>query len=249
MNVLEQFLASRDAGRVLDVATGDGEFIEVLIAHLRSFVRITGIDIDENLLSDARRNLSSRDIRFRRADALALPFRSGTFDTVTISNALHHIPDPATALHQICRVLKIGGVVIIQEMVSDGLTAAQQIVSDLHQIKAQVDEMLGIPHRATYTRRQIMDVVEPSDLEITLVGEYQEEMDNPLDRKRIEGSLEFAFSYLEHIVGVPDEYGRLRRDLLRVKEQAFRTGFEMPPEYVITAVVNRRSTDESVYST
>ena len=44
-----------------------------------------------------------------RADALALPFRSGSFDRVIASEVLEHIPRDETAMAEIARVLKPGG--------------------------------------------------------------------------------------------------------------------------------------------
>ena len=134
MNALETRLGEIRGGRVLDVATGDGEFVALLAGHLQDYETIVGVDIDQNLLSEARRNLSSRRIRFRVADAMKLPFRDGSFDMVTMSDALHHLVDPDRGLREMARVLKPGGILLLQEMVSDGLTEAQQTIAELHRI-------------------------------------------------------------------------------------------------------------------
>ncbi len=44
-----------------------------------------------------------------RADVVALPFRSGTFDAVKATEVLEHVPDPAAALRECARVLQAGG--------------------------------------------------------------------------------------------------------------------------------------------
>jgi SAM-dependent methyltransferase len=48
-----------------------------------------------------------------RADALALPFEDGAFDRVIASEILEHIPDDKTAIAEIARVVKSGGLVAV----------------------------------------------------------------------------------------------------------------------------------------
>jgi len=239
MNELEQILTDIDGGKVLDAATGDGEFVAVLVDNLRSFTSITGIDVDENLLADAHRQFSSRTIRFRHADAAALPFSDQSFDMVTMSNALHHVEEPGLVLAELCRVVKTGRPVLFQEMVADELSPAEQVIADLHEIKAAVDMLLGIPHRRTYSRAEIWNLLTDSGLELARAAEYREPIEDPFDPSGIDGRMEFIFSYLKHIAGSQTEYSRLTRDAFRIKERIYRTGIAMPPELVI--VTHRRS--------
>ena len=239
MNELEQILTDIDGGKVLDAATGDGEFVSLLVDNLRTFTTITGIDVDENLLADAHRQFSSGTIRFRHADAAALPFSDQSFDLVTMSNALHHVEEPELVIAELCRVVKAGRPVLFQEMVADGLSPAEQVIADLHEIKAAVDMLLGIPHRATYGRADILKFFADSRLELVRTVEYQEPIEDPFDQPGIDARIEFIFSYLEHISGTGNEYARLTRDAYRVKERIYRTGIAAPPELVILA--HRRS--------
>ena len=48
-------------------------------------------------------------IELRQADAAALPFPNGAFDTANIANAVHCLPDVDGALRDVSRVLKPGG--------------------------------------------------------------------------------------------------------------------------------------------
>ena len=49
------------------------------------------------------------------ADALGLPFPDGSFDALTIAFGLRNLQDPLRGLHEMRRVLKPGGVMVILE--------------------------------------------------------------------------------------------------------------------------------------
>lgn len=46
-------------------------------------------------------------------DVLALPFRSGAFDLSVASFVLNHLPDPASGMREMCRVVRRGGPVLV----------------------------------------------------------------------------------------------------------------------------------------
>ena len=48
-------------------------------------------------------------LRFRQADAEAMPEADGTFDAVAIGFGVHHFPFPVRALVEAHRVLRLGG--------------------------------------------------------------------------------------------------------------------------------------------
>ena len=54
-------------------------------------------------------------VRFAAGDALALPFRDGVFDAVTISFGLRNVADPAAAMAELLRVTRPGGKLVICE--------------------------------------------------------------------------------------------------------------------------------------
>ena len=68
-----------------------------------------------------------------RGDAEALPIRDDAVDAAVIVDALHHLPDPAAGLAEAFRMLRPGGVVVIQEFDprsyrGRGLVAAEHLV-------------------------------------------------------------------------------------------------------------------------
>lgn len=57
-----------------------------------------------------------------QADAQALPFGAGSFDALLCSHVLEHVDDDLAAAREFARVLRPGGVALIQVPVDDTLT-------------------------------------------------------------------------------------------------------------------------------
>lgn len=98
--------------RILDVATGTGE---QALAFARRGAEVIGIDLSERMLRVARRKSRLPNLSFQRADAAELPFPSASFDVVSISFALHEMPDTVreAVLSDAARVTKPGGLVVV----------------------------------------------------------------------------------------------------------------------------------------
>lgn len=92
--------------RVLDVGCGAG----FLSNHLaREGFDVTGVDASQTSLDVAARYDETGRARYVLGDALALPFPAGSFDAVCAMDFLEHVEHPATAVAEISRVLKPGG--------------------------------------------------------------------------------------------------------------------------------------------
>lgn len=139
-------------GRVLDVATGSGDFALFLARTLAGYDEIVGIDNRPEALGTAAGRNLPRDVSFARDDATRLSFRDGSFDTVAVADSLHHLSDLPAALAEMQRVLRPGGTLVIAEMVADGLAPAQQTHDELHRLIAELNRARGIPHNPTLTR-------------------------------------------------------------------------------------------------
>jgi demethylmenaquinone methyltransferase / 2-methoxy-6-polyprenyl-1,4-benzoquinol methylase len=103
--------AVRPGDRVLDVCCGTGDL--ALAAHAIGG-RVTGIDFSERMLDRAARK--SREIEWRRGDALDLPFGDGSFDAVTVGFGVRNLDDLARGLAELRRVLRPGGRAAVLEI-------------------------------------------------------------------------------------------------------------------------------------
>lgn len=163
MKTIDEMLHAIHADLILDVATGRGDFLLTMQQQLGSFGSGIGIDVKPFEEWEAEK-FSELPITFQQMDASHLDFADASFDLVSISNSLHHVPDPCKTLAEMVRVLKPGGYFIMYEMFTDNQTTEQQTHTLLHQWWAKVDTASGISHRSPYTREELVKLIECSEL-------------------------------------------------------------------------------------
>ncbi|PNY81725.1 bifunctional demethylmenaquinone methyltransferase/2-methoxy-6-polyprenyl-1,4-benzoquinol methylase UbiE [Deinococcus koreensis] len=105
-----------EPGRVLDVATGTGDFALELKGRAPG-AEVVGSDFVPQMLDIARGKSAARhlDIRLEEGDALNLPYPDGRFDAVTCAFGFRNFADYARGLSEFHRVLAPGGRVVILE--------------------------------------------------------------------------------------------------------------------------------------
>ncbi len=226
MDLFEQALGNIQGGRVLDVATGRGGFVELLAERLDGYNQIVGVDIAAHMITDGLENANQERTDFIQMDAARLGFADESFDTVSISASLHHLADASPVFAEIGRMLRPGGHLVVAEMHRDVTTEAQLTSVRLHTWAAAVDLAAGLPHYPTLTRQQIVGLVEALDLRNISVYDWADVDSDPLDEDRItslEGVLE---RYLFKAQGLPDhleieaQAEALRRRLREVGAQS-----------------------------
>jgi SAM-dependent methyltransferase len=95
-------------GPILDVGCGVGHLGTALTAMGRTDIQLVGTDFQPELLEEARSGYAG----LIEADVHHLPIKDGAFAAAIASNSLHHFPDVATAMVEIARVLRPGGVLV-----------------------------------------------------------------------------------------------------------------------------------------
>lgn len=108
---IQTHLPNRGSLKILDVGTGTGYFA-ILLSRLGH--NVTGVDLTEAMLEEARRTCSllKLDIKFLQIDAQNLSFNDNTFDVVLSRNLTWTLPNPEKAYREWYRVLKPGGVLL-----------------------------------------------------------------------------------------------------------------------------------------
>jgi len=98
--------------RVLEVGVGTG----LSLPHYPDGCRVTGVDISEPMLEQARERadqLGLRNVDLRLMDARDLAFPDGSFDHVLAPYVISVVPEPERVLAEIGRVCKPGGTVVV----------------------------------------------------------------------------------------------------------------------------------------
>lgn len=94
---------------VLDVACGTGIVARTLAEAQRGRGRVVGLDLNEGMLSVARR--VRPEIEWRQGDAAHLPFPDCAFDVALCQMAFMFFPDRVRVLREMARVVTGGGTV------------------------------------------------------------------------------------------------------------------------------------------
>jgi SAM-dependent methyltransferase len=113
-------------GRVLEVGCGRGVALPVLAARLQPSA-LVGVDVDASLVARARHRIVRAGLRasVHVADVRDLPFDDGSFDLVIDFGTCYHVAGgrggQRTALGEIARVLRLGGLFVHETPVAQHL--------------------------------------------------------------------------------------------------------------------------------
>jgi ubiquinone/menaquinone biosynthesis C-methylase UbiE len=182
VRAIRRLLAAAPSSRVLEVGVGGGNVLQHIAA-----VQF-GIDLSPFILRKAHARLDAA-AGLVRGDAMALPFRDGSFDRVYCSEVLEHVLDPEEAVREMHRVLAPGGIAVVS-------VPNEALINRLKEL------VFGLP----FGRRLLT----------AGAGEYQvsEKMDDEwhlhaFGRGRLEQALAGRFA-IERLVGVPSRLVPLR---------------------------------------
>ncbi len=122
--------------RALDIATGGGHTalkFAPFVAH------VIASDLTPRMLEKARRHIvddkGATNVSFQEADAEDLPFSDEQFDLATCRIAPHHFPDAPLFLRECARVLKRGGILMLQDQYLPDHEEAAQFVDAFERLR------------------------------------------------------------------------------------------------------------------
>lgn len=232
MEKLKSTLKKISGGKVLDVGTGRGEFINLLKGNLKDYTKIVGIDMNDIALEKAKETFKDENIEFVKMDAENLKFEDNTFDIVCISNSIHHLPNTQKVFMEMRRVLKPGGYFVIQEMFSDNQNETQLTHVYFHHFNAEIQTLLGGYHNKTLKKQQIIDIGDSLELENLIDFECFYVEDNPMSDEELKGMLQAIDSYVEKTKDFPQYESYKERGKI-IKERLTSIGIDSATELVI----------------
>lgn len=109
----QEFVARLGIGpgmKVLDVACGTGN---TALPEARAGADVTGVDIADNLIEQARARAASEGLtaKFEVGDAEDLPYKDGSFDAIVTMFGAMFAPRPDVVVSEFKRVCKSGGLI------------------------------------------------------------------------------------------------------------------------------------------
>jgi ubiquinone/menaquinone biosynthesis C-methylase UbiE len=143
----------------LDVATGGGHTALALAPLYR---RVVATDLTDAMLHAAQEFARSRgatNVEFRLADAEELPFPNRAFDLVSCRIAPHHFTDVARFVREVARVLRPGGIFLLEDSVAPNAPDDAAFLN-------RVEKLRDPTHVRTLTRIEWLGCITEAGLQV-----------------------------------------------------------------------------------
>jgi ubiquinone/menaquinone biosynthesis C-methylase UbiE len=237
MKRIVDYIDPLNISTILDIGTGNGDFIDTL-SELFQEALITGVDPSEEALTEARKRFVNPRFSLHQMEAEHLQFNDNRFDLCTLSNALHHLEHPGNSLREMKRVTKAGGWIMISEIISDGLNEAQENQKLYHHHRSYVDRLNGISHRETYSKSELLEMLKTNLSVPDFTFEY---LRKPLPEKDPEKLNEWIRKMELHQMKVVNlsDIEKLTEWIGLFKERVLKYGFQ-PATNLVVGIRNRK---------
>ncbi len=119
---LRSVLRPQAGERVLEIGPGTGYYTLDMAEWVGPEGTIEIFDLQQEFLDHTTGRAAERglaNVAPTQGDATALPYEDASMDAVVLTAVLGEIPDPLAALHQIRRVLKPDGRLVVGELFGD----------------------------------------------------------------------------------------------------------------------------------
>lgn len=120
--VAERAVRLMPRGAAADLGCGPGLLV-VEMAKRAPELKLTGVDLAEDLLEEGRRYAAIEDVYervdFKNGNVQELPFEDESLDLVVSTLSLHHWVDPVAVFNEIERVLRPGGAFLVFDLRRD----------------------------------------------------------------------------------------------------------------------------------
>lgn len=156
--------------QVLDVATGGGHMAALVAPHVTSVV---ASDLSQGMLTAATKVFAAKgltNVSTVLTDVEALAFADETFDAVTCRIAPHHFLNIEKAVAEMARVLKKGGVLLIEDNIAPQAARLDRFINTLEKLRDRT-------HVRSYTNREWREMVRAAGFNVTRTRDYRKKHD------------------------------------------------------------------------
>jgi 2-polyprenyl-6-hydroxyphenyl methylase/3-demethylubiquinone-9 3-methyltransferase len=103
--------------KIIDIGCGPGVGC-YLAAKKEDVTEVCGLDLQEDMIKQAKENIKNKKVSFYNGFAENLPFKDKYFDTVILTETLEHVQDEREVIKEAFRVLKPDQIIIISVPIS-----------------------------------------------------------------------------------------------------------------------------------
>jgi len=119
---LREILDPKPGERILEVGPGTGYYTLDAAEWVKPDGQVDVLDLQQEMLDHTMRRAAEAGLTNvipTRSDATAMPYEDATYDAAYLTTVLGEIPDQDAALHELARVLKPGGRLVVGELIGD----------------------------------------------------------------------------------------------------------------------------------
>jgi ubiquinone/menaquinone biosynthesis C-methylase UbiE len=139
-------------GAVLEIGCGEGQGTKNIL-RLFNPKSVYAFDLDPKMLARAKRRVKDSRVTFAQGDAAKLTFaKDKTYDAVFDFGIIHHIPNWQDCLREVYRVLKPGGLFILEDLSIESFSSGP--------LGKSMRRMLDHPYDSMYTKREFEAALE-----------------------------------------------------------------------------------------
>ena len=233
MEKLKTLLNQKKGTKILDVGTGNGNFIKVIIALTNDFSEIIGIDLLDGSVEGCKKNFEDERINFFKMDAMNMEFDDGIFDFVCLSNSLHHLIDVNGILKEMERVLKPDGALVFCEMMSNNLNRRQKSHLLMHHYAAEIDRERGSYHGTTFTNTEILEII-AKESSLKIIDAW--DLTYPRREDNSEEEIEWLFETIDRLkerAADSDKREYFDKEAEKVKKHINKYGFDSATQLIV----------------
>ncbi len=197
LRLLVEFAGASSSDTVLDVACGPGLAV---CAFASVVAHATGIDLTPAMIERARilqQEKGLSNVTWKVADINPIPYEQGSFSIVTSRYAFHHLEDPRAALAEMKRVCKIGGKILLADVVGSVLpnqaaafNRMERLRDPSHVRALPLEDMLAIFHQVGLPSPRLASYTVEAELEKLLRVSFPNEGDAAEVRRMVIESLD-----------------------------------------------------------
>jgi SAM-dependent methyltransferase len=206
---------------ILEIGCSAGLLIRAL--QHRGYARVSGIDISSDAIALCRKE----GLDARQMDAQKLSFADESFDLLTASDVLEHLPDEAQALQEWRRVLKPDGILILFVPAFQFLWSAHDVVNK---------------HYRRYRRYRLLRLLQANGLVVRRSSYWNVSLFLPITMIRL---MRRTLPQKQETGGngdlfkPPELANRLLTVLLQLENQCLRRGLNFPFGVSVMAVARK----------